>query len=152
MVAHACLVAAVLCACATPVTRAVPPHWIGTWISASCGQRSYPRVLTLTADGQASGQDRVSPCPEGARCIWSGIVPFSGVWQGHAESITLDLQAAAGRKSFIKALPSRMTWSDGQPQATEGDQTCRYQRNAASDRPQGEQAKRSEPVREAPPD
>ncbi|MCK6570521.1 hypothetical protein L6V77_05335, partial [Myxococcota bacterium] len=38
-------------------------------------------MLTLSADGTWQGQDRVSPCPPDATCMWSGIVEHRGTWQ-----------------------------------------------------------------------
>ena len=50
------------------------------WSSPSCGERTYERTLSLRPDFTFSAEDRVSPCPAGAQCIWSGVVPWSGTW------------------------------------------------------------------------
>lgn len=69
----------------SPGTTPHPPpggvvEGVATWSSAACGDRSYERVITLLPDFTFSAEDRVSPCPEGAQCIWSGVVPWSGTW------------------------------------------------------------------------
>lgn len=64
------------------------------WTSASCGDRAYPRELTLAQGGTYSGRDLVSPCPEGTTCIWSGIIDFSGGWAQAHDLVTLSESTA----------------------------------------------------------
>lgn len=54
--------------------------WVGSWSSASCGDRKFERKLTLKADKTFMAQDLVSPCPPKVQCIWAGIVSWSGTW------------------------------------------------------------------------
>ena len=67
---------------AVEVTPAEPgSSLVGSWQSDSCGERTWVRSLQLRDDGSWSGLDLVAPCPQGATCIWSGIVEHSGTWQ-----------------------------------------------------------------------
>lgn len=64
------------------------------WTSAACGERAYPRELTLAAGGTYTGRDLVSPCPEGATCVWSGIIDFAGTWTQAHDLVTLEEASA----------------------------------------------------------
>ncbi|MBK6514034.1 MAG: hypothetical protein IPG04_07910 [Polyangiaceae bacterium] len=73
-------------------TASAPPSAsgpVGTWSSPSCDARKYERVLSLDADGTFNAQDRVSPCPKDAMCVWSGIVVRKGTWKLDADKLTL---------------------------------------------------------------
>ena len=63
---------------------------LGGYTQPSCGERSYVRNLTLAEDGRAELEDRVSPCPEGTACMWSGIVIRNGTFtlSEHVVSLT----------------------------------------------------------------
>ena len=71
-----------------------PGAIVATWLGEPCGERAYPRELTFTPDFRYHGRDLVSPCPEGASCIWSGVVEFSGTWEGNSQFITLSEEKA----------------------------------------------------------
>jgi len=53
----------------------------GTWESLSCGERHYARSITIMKGGGFGMTDLVAPCPAGAKCVWSGIVYYSGTWK-----------------------------------------------------------------------
>lgn len=63
----------------------------GSWISPSCGERAYPRIITFEGE-RFTAQDRVAPCPPGARCVWSGIIYRTGklVVEGDVVSLQVD--------------------------------------------------------------
>ncbi len=50
----------------------------------------YPRIYGFAADGTATVQDAVAPCPAGATCFWSGIVSVSARWSIDGTKIKLD--------------------------------------------------------------
>lgn len=61
----------------------------GDYTSPSCGKRTYPRELSLGADGHFTASDLVSPCPPKAVCVWSGIVVRQGTYTTNGSSVTL---------------------------------------------------------------
>lgn len=71
-----------------PAAQSTPPV-TGKWTSATCGARTYERRLALEADGSFTAEDRVSPCPPGTACIWSGIVLRRGKYTVDASGIHL---------------------------------------------------------------
>lgn len=102
-----------------PVLREAPA-WVGRWSSASCGERTYGRNLELKADGSVAIEERISPCPEGARCITSGIWPVSGTWTATGQVATLTLAPPDGPR-FVE-LPTTLDWNGG---VVQGD--CAYE-------------------------
>lgn len=97
----------------TPASAPVPTADVtGTWSSASCGARTYERIVTLAADGTFQAWDRVSPCPANAKCIWSGIVTRSGSFR--LKGTTLTLQTSAPTESPGVALPDTLQFDGGQ--------------------------------------
>jgi hypothetical protein len=107
------------------------PHWIGSWRSSSCGERSYERWLDIATDGTFTADDRVSPCPPTVTCVWSGIVHRKGSYQVSADDLQLALQdtsASGGPK--VAALPIGLTWDPvaRAPVEASGNVRCTYQR------------------------
>jgi hypothetical protein len=99
---------------------------VGTWTSTSCGERAWPRVLTLASDGTWQGQDRVSPCPPGVTCMWSGIVEHRGTWQATelAGAVRLEIEQSQPSQAPGGGLPpASLRRQDGQVQ---DDQGCTY--------------------------
>jgi hypothetical protein len=92
------------------------PSPVGDWVSASCGDRTYERRISFfgaPSDRRTfEGQDRVSPCPEGVQCIWSGIVNFNGRWWSTDTGVGLDELGAEPMNQGI-ARPISLTWYDG---------------------------------------
>lgn len=72
-------------------TMAAPPV-PSAWSSPTCGARSWERRLELQPGGALHVQDRVSPCPPQAVCVWAGVVERRGAWALQAEGIALDLE------------------------------------------------------------
>jgi hypothetical protein len=117
-------------------TIAVPPaddgRWHGTWLSDGCGERAYQRIVTLAAGGEARGEERVSPCPPGVACVWSGIVPWSGRWSAAGDRVRLELEPKAAPGAAI-ALPSELVWDQAAaaPAEESGAERCVYRRPPA---------------------
>lgn len=99
----------------------------GTWGSASCGARTYERVLELRADGTFTASDRISPCPPGATCVWSGIIVREGTWAPGADRVTLTV-TKDGKGPAGRPLPATLVL-DGASLAEEaGTERCPYTR------------------------
>ncbi len=101
-------------------------RWVGTWTNGSCGERNYPRVIEIESGGSFRMTDRVSPCPPGARCVWSGLVVRKGSWTEAGGELRLGYEpaeSAAGGKGA--PAPERLRWEGAAPVEGEG---CAYQR------------------------
>lgn len=98
----------------------------GTWVSPSCGDRKYERILTLGADGTFQAKDMVSPCPPNVQCIWSGIVDRKGRYTRSGDTLTLAVEGPAGDRA--KPLPATLTIdkATGAPAEQAGGATCVY--------------------------
>jgi len=81
----------------------------GTWHSMSCGERAYARELTFDAGGTYTGKDLVSPCPPNARCIWSGVVTFSGTWVVEGPEVVLTETASDNAAGVPR--PARISYA-----------------------------------------
>ena len=110
-----------------------PGPGVGTYVGAACTGRSYERVVTLGSEGTIEVVDRVSPCPPGAQCVWSGIVVRSGKYsvQGPTElgkpfRVVLSLAGAQDPKASV--LPTHLLWWGSRGSLTEPDESCRYVR------------------------
>ena len=68
----------------------------GTWSSASCGPRTYAREMVLLDGGTYVRVDLVSPCPPGAKCVWSGILSYRGSWAFDGTAIALSGEEQVG--------------------------------------------------------
>ncbi|MEJ7732238.1 MAG: hypothetical protein WKG00_23905 [Polyangiaceae bacterium] len=81
------------------------------------------RTITLAANGSFTAEDRISPCPKGVACVWSGIVAWKGTWTPSGNGIQLgETGAAAGPKG--EPHPTRLDWNGSAP--AEGG--CAYAR------------------------
>lgn len=116
-----------------PAASIVSPSLLGTWLSPSCGERAYARSLTFDADGRFTAEDRVSPCPPGARCVWSGIVLRSGTFSVEGETVRLHAEEPA-RKGPGMPLPDELTLTEGLVERGVGDGgvpiDCAYSKQA----------------------
>lgn len=84
------------------------PDLSGVWSSASCGKRTYERIITVNAEGRFVADDRVSPCPPGTQCIWSGIVHRKGTWKRVALTLALFPEDAIDGKQAGEPFPSTL--------------------------------------------
>lgn len=62
---------------------------IGSWISPSCGNRTYARSIQFNADSSFVARDLVSPCPPDVVCVWSGIAYTRGMFAVEEGTILL---------------------------------------------------------------
>lgn len=97
---------------------------VGTWVSASCGQRTYPREITLAKDGSFTAADLVSPCPPDKKCVWSGIVDRSGTWAMKESTVILTVEKGADSKAG-QAFPAQIPFTNG---VLTEDGGCAYQK------------------------
>ena len=119
---------------AEPESKLGPPGpGVGTYVGAACNGRSYERVVTLGSEGAIEVVDRVSPCPPGAQCVWSGIVVRSGKYSvrgptelGKPFRVVLSLVGAQDPKASV--LPTHLLWWESRGSLTEPDESCRYVR------------------------
>ena len=111
----------------------------GTYSSKSCGARKYERLVTLGPDRKVTVEDRVSPCPQGAQCIWSGIVMRSGTYgvirpnaPGGPITFTLELGAPTPANAPVQGAGdvSKLEWYESRGQLTESGDNCPYEKVA----------------------
>ena len=106
----------------TPISSQTP-DLSGTWVSASCGKRTYERIITVGADSTFVADDRVSPCPLGASCVWSGIVHRKGTWKRVALTLALFPDDVIDGKEAGEPFPSTLAPAAG---GIEDDYGCAY--------------------------
>lgn len=99
------------------------PDLSGTWSSASCGKRTYERIISVASNGTFVADDRVSPCPPGTQCIWSGIVHRKGTWKRVALTLALFPDEAVGGKQAGEPFPSTLAPAGA---GIEDDYGCAY--------------------------
>jgi hypothetical protein len=106
----------------TPISSQTP-DLSGTWASASCGKRAYERIITVGADATFVADDRISPCPPGASCVWSGIVHRKGTWKRVALTLALFPDDVIDGKQAGEPFPSTLAPAAG---GIEDDYGCAY--------------------------
>jgi hypothetical protein len=84
------------------------PDLSGTWSSATCGKRSYERIIIVSSDGKFTADDRVSPCPPNKKCVWSGIVHRKGTWKRVALTLALFPDDVIDGKQAGEPFPSTL--------------------------------------------
>lgn len=94
-------------------TPSTPPaagleRLVGTWQSASCGDRTYPRHITFADATTFSAEDLVSPCPKGTACIWSGILNHQGSYKVEKDVIALKVEKASSGPKKVQ-FPASLT-------------------------------------------
>lgn len=77
-------------------------------------------------DGRVAGRDRVSPCPEKAVCVWSGIVSWEGQWSAAGDRVTLSVTSGGGGPAI--ELPKELVWDESAkaPAEIHGELRCAY--------------------------
>ncbi len=98
----------------------------GSWSSPSCGARTYERILVLTDGGAFTATDRVSPCPPGARCVWSGIITREGTWTSADGRLALTVTSEG--KGAGKPLPASLLVEGDSLAEEDGSARCAYTR------------------------
>jgi hypothetical protein len=96
----------------------------GSWISASCGARSWARTLSFEDQGRFTGQDLVSPCPKGTTCIWSGVIERAGSWT----SVQGRVQLALDQPGSMPVAEPMAAWVEPRGQQLVDDLGCLYSR------------------------
>lgn len=115
---------------AAPAPAQLPaePDLAGSWSSAGCGGRAYERRIELRADGTFSAEDLVSPCPPGARCVWSGVVVRRGTWKMQKAAIALTAEPVTGPAPGAP-FPTELAIDAGAPvEMGSAGARCAYQR------------------------
>jgi hypothetical protein len=101
----------------------------GTYRSASCGTRKYARVVHLSAPNKIQMDDLVSPCPPGARCMWSGIVVRTGTYSvvsGKHVGAPMRLALTLTKDPRSEAPPPHLLWWNSRGELSEPDEKCLY--------------------------
>lgn len=110
----------------------------GRWLSPSCGERGYARIISLEG-GRFRAEDRVAPCPEGAQCIWSGIVHRVGTYSfdGAGAKLSLAVEPVEGPRAGA-SFPDELFFEEGLVElgsSEDGGQIrCAYSRMAEPER------------------
>lgn len=101
--------------------------WIAAWTSPACGARKYTRNVSFAADGSITGEERVSPCPKGVTCVWSGIIRITGSYTLEGRVAKLELRPT-GQAPKAPSLPTELVWDAdaGAPVEVQGDTRCVY--------------------------
>ena len=124
----------------TPVPSTPPAtgsaSLLGTWESASCGDRAYPRQITFADATTFSAEDLVSPCPKGTACIWSGILNTQGTYTVEKDVITLRVQKASTGPKKIQ-FPATLTLDASRTPIESGSdgKPCPYRHTTPTRRP-----------------
>jgi hypothetical protein len=107
---------------------------LGTWESASCGGRAYPRHITFADATSFTAEDLVSPCPKGTTCVWSGIINRSGIYKVEKDVIALTV-SKTGNGPAKTPFPTSLTLDAGRAPVEAGSdgKPCAY-KHAGSDR------------------
>jgi hypothetical protein len=104
----------------------------GVWVAPPCGRRNYERRLELVEGGVARLEERISPCPPGASCVWSGVEVVEGSWERQDGEVALRLDEVA--RAMAVEPPDRLGLeSRAGTLALVEDGGCRYRRAEASD-------------------
>jgi len=109
---------------------------VGTWESAACGDRTYPRRITFVDATTFSAEDLVSPCPKGAACIWSGILNHKGTYTIEKDVVTLRVETASAGPKKVQFPTSLKLDPSGAPiEAGSDGKACPYRHAGADKRP-----------------
>lgn len=98
---------------AVPAKGAAERTVLGAWSSSSCEDRTHERFIHFTADGTFSGEERISPCPPGAACMWSGVHSFSGGWSQVEDTLSLTVSSTDAVGEVAASWPATLTYSGG---------------------------------------
>lgn len=117
----------------TPTTGSAAPtpgglpiiHLPGSWTSPTCGTRGYVRNLELLEGGRFRSEDRVSPCPPGVSCVWSGIVNREGTWAQSGTQVTLTVDKNGGGPK-VAELPAALEFPGAELIEVQGSERCSY--------------------------
>ncbi len=103
---------------------------IGPWENSSCADRRYRRQINFQEGDKFVAIDEVAPCPPKARCVWSGIIHWSGTWSLENDTITLKITPVKSGKA-PESPPEQFIVLDANPISigeANGDIVCPYQK------------------------
>jgi hypothetical protein len=108
----------------------------GTWESASCGARAYPRRITFAEAARFIAEDLISPCPKGVSCIWSGIINRQGTYRVEKDTVSLTVNKTSSGPAKSE-LPPTLTLDASRAPVETGDdgKPCVYKHAAGSKKP-----------------
>ncbi|MDX1650124.1 MAG: hypothetical protein R3263_09750 [Myxococcota bacterium] len=99
----------------------------GAWVAEPCGRRNYERRLELRSGGAARLEERISPCPPDARCVWSGVEVVQGRWSRRDAAVLLELDDVS--RPMAVDPPARLAVTTRRGEVVlEEDGGCRYRR------------------------
>lgn len=111
-------------------TPAGPTDLVGSWENGSCGDREYDRRINFLGSGNFTAIDAVAPCPPKAKCVWSGIIRWSGKWYAEGDLIRLEIKPVEGEK-MPDTMPSEFVVLGRDPLSIGerlGELVCPYRR------------------------
>lgn len=103
---------------------------LGAWENASCGDRKYLRKISFLPDGRFFAVDEVAPCPQNAKCVYSGVIPWHGTWTLSDKVIALEVDFKSDTKK-PEILPDGFVVLSGEPcliGERDGDLVCPYRK------------------------
>jgi hypothetical protein len=116
---------------AIPAPRSdVPAQLVGAWISLSCGDRQYTRMIAFHPDETFAAEDRISPCPPDVACFWSGILYHRGRFTVVENTIKLEVSEPRSSASSL-AFPTTLEMDPATGAPMEGSpdgELCVYTR------------------------
>lgn len=104
----------------------------GVFENSSCADRKYLRRIKFLEDGSFTALDAVAPCPEGAQCVWSGIIHWRGTWKMSGDVIQI-IPEFSGTEKRPETVPAEFVVLSRAPVALGekmGDVVCPYQRKS----------------------
>jgi hypothetical protein len=116
-----------------PQVVSPPTSIVGTWASATCGERSYARELVFVEGGSYVRLDLVSPCPPDSLCVWSGIVHFTGGWRLEEDRVRLieEVMVGSGGPAGFVSRPEALAVAGETLVAHVAGEDCVYTRTEA---------------------
>lgn len=97
---------------------------LGSWVSPSCGERKYERQLSFEAGNRFASLELISPCPPGARCVWSGIVQRLGSYEQKGTRVALVVDAPVD--SHGQPLPEAVEFDGRVVERAPDGSACEY--------------------------
>lgn len=108
----------------------------GTWESPSCGGRTYTRRITFAEAAKFIAEDRISPCPKGVSCVWSGIIIRQGTYKVEKDTISLTIGKTSSGPAKSE-LPTSLTLDGSRAPVETGDdgKPCVYKPTTGTRKP-----------------
>jgi len=100
----------------------------GPWYAPPCGRRNYARQVYFSTTGQVRVEERVSPCPRGTVCVWSGVEVVKGSFQREGDRLDLALDPIARDLAVEPPATLAVVRDDDGDRVLEDAEGCRYYR------------------------